>query len=180
MQPDEPPGSLPLQGAPAEVQGLGGGLVRDGRRSLSAWGARVVGDVGLSIAFGGRHEMRGHLCPVVAYDDGVEDIPPFPRDPFGFSAGKETNMSSSHLALTHPVAPPQLLRLPSHLFPRRTFPHPNTSSSQVMLLGRTGKGCTPVTSPGLISTFCTVVETHGVGLCAESGGKLEALIPSQS
>lgn len=45
--------------------------------------------------------MRGHLCPVVAYDDGVEDIPPFPRDPFGFSAGKEINMSSSHLALTH-------------------------------------------------------------------------------
>ena len=49
-----------------------------------------------------------------------------------------------------------------------------------MLLGRTEKGCTRQTTPGLISTFCTVVETHGVGLCAERGGELEALIPSQS
>lgn len=62
--------------------------------------------------------MRGHLCPVVAKDHGVGEFPPFPRGPFSFSAGKETNISSSHLALTHQghslYTPAQLPRLSSH------------------------------------------------------------------
>lgn len=54
VQLDELPGSLPLQRMLAEVEVVGGRLVRGGRRSLSTWRVRVVGAVGLSIAFGGR------------------------------------------------------------------------------------------------------------------------------
>lgn len=55
MQLDDLPGPLPLQRVPAGMEVVGRRLVRGGSISLSTRRVRVVGALGLSIPFGGRH-----------------------------------------------------------------------------------------------------------------------------
>ena len=55
MQLDDLPGALPLQRVPVGVEAVGGRLVRGGSISLNTRRVRVVGALGLSIPFGGRH-----------------------------------------------------------------------------------------------------------------------------